>query len=134
MFRSVLLVLTLAALALAANQKLYLKDGSYHMVREYQKVDDRIRYFSTEREDWEEIPFDLVDLKRTEEENRSKDEARRAEAAEMDAEEKLERAQRHEIERLPMETGVFFVDNDKPLVLKQAESKMVTNKKRSILK
>ena len=59
------ILLALAALALtawAANLKLYLKDGSYHIVREYQVQPDRVRYYSVERSEWEEIPLDLVDL------------------------------------------------------------------------
>ena len=85
MVREFLLALAGAAIVLAASQRLYLKDGSYHSVREYQKVGDRVRYYSTERGDWEEIPLDLVDLKRTEEEVKAQDEARRKDAAEMDA-------------------------------------------------
>ena len=55
--RVLLLFFVLSAwLAFGATFKLYLKDGDYHMVREYQVLDDRVRYFSTERGDWEEIP------------------------------------------------------------------------------
>src|ERR1039457_701637 len=61
-----LFVLTLAAFA--ANIKLYLKDGGFHLVREYQVQTDRVRYYSVERSQWEEMPLDLVDLKRTESE------------------------------------------------------------------
>ncbi len=134
MVREFLLALAGAAIVLAASQRLYLKDGSYHSVREYQKVGDRVRYYSTERGDWEEIPLDLVDLKRTEEEVKAQDEARRKDAAEMDAEEKVEREQRREIERIPLETGVFVVAGEKLQVFKQAEAKIVTNKRRSVLK
>ena len=52
--------------AWAANLKLYLKDGSYHVVREYQVQTDRVHFYSVERSQWEDIPLDLVDLKRTE--------------------------------------------------------------------
>ena len=61
-----LFVLTLAAFA--ANIKLYLKDGGFHLVREYQVQTDRVRYYSVERSQWEEMPLDLVDLMRTESE------------------------------------------------------------------
>lgn len=42
-------------------KKLVLKDGSFQMVRDYEKNGDRIRYFSLERGAWEEIPAGLVD-------------------------------------------------------------------------
>ena len=134
MFRSILLTFAVAATLFAASQKLYLKDGTYHSVREYEKVGDRIRYYSSERGDWEEIPLELVDLQRTESEVKTKAEAIKKDAAELDAEEKAEREQRREIERIPVETGVFIVDGEKLQVFKQAEAKIVTNKRRSILK
>jgi hypothetical protein len=52
--------------ASAAIVKLYLKDGTYQLAREYQVTGDRVKYFSTDREEWEEIPLELVDLKKTE--------------------------------------------------------------------
>jgi hypothetical protein len=42
-------------------KKLVLKDGSFQIVREYQVVGDRVRYYSIERSEWEEIPASLVD-------------------------------------------------------------------------
>src|ERR1700691_5056879 len=52
---------SLPGLAQAANQRLVLKDGSYQVVTKYQKVGDRVRYFSAERGQWEELPEKLVD-------------------------------------------------------------------------
>jgi hypothetical protein len=40
--RVVLAILLFAAMAFADNFKLYLKDGTHHMVREYQVVEDRV--------------------------------------------------------------------------------------------
>ena len=100
MARVLVALLVAAVLALAANFRLYLKDGTYHVVREYQVNGDRVRFYSVERSEWEEIPLSLTDLKRTEAENEAHRESIRKEAAEIAAEDKFEREQREERERL----------------------------------
>jgi hypothetical protein len=42
-------------------KKLVLKDGNYQLVREYTRNGERVRYFSLERGDWEEIPASMID-------------------------------------------------------------------------
>ena len=50
-----------AAPAATRGQKLVLKDGSFQLVRNYERNGERVRYFSAERGDWEEIPAAMVD-------------------------------------------------------------------------
>jgi hypothetical protein len=49
------------AVPLPKGKKLFLTDGSFQIVREYQREGDRVRYYSLERSAWEEIPAALVD-------------------------------------------------------------------------
>jgi hypothetical protein len=50
---------------LPRGKKLVLKDGSFQLVREYQLEGDRVRYYSIDSSQWEEIPADLVDWNAT---------------------------------------------------------------------
>ncbi len=47
--------------ALLRGKKLVLKDGTFQLVRDYQRNGERVRYLSAERGDWEEIPAAMVD-------------------------------------------------------------------------
>ncbi len=46
---------------LPKGKKLILKDGTFQLAREYAVEGDRVRYWSVERSQWEEIPAALVD-------------------------------------------------------------------------
>jgi hypothetical protein len=124
------------AASAAGTVRLYLKDGGYHMVREYKVEQDRIRYYSTERGEWEEIPLEMVDLKKTEAEIRARESADTDETKAIDAEEKAERALRAEIASVPYEKGAFLVvEGEKtPKAMPQAEVKVQTSKGRQTLK
>jgi hypothetical protein len=50
---------------LPRGKKLVLKDGTFQLVRSYEKNGDRVRYFSVERGAWEEVPESLVDWEAT---------------------------------------------------------------------
>src|ERR1700756_4884041 len=89
--------------AWAANIKLYLKDGGYHIVREYQVQTDRVHFYSVERSQWEDIPLDLVDLKRTESEAASRKAQLEEDAKALAEEEKAEREVAKEVSRIPQD-------------------------------
>src|ERR1700722_357076 len=115
---AVLVFLTLPAHAQELSRRIILKDGSYQLVNKYEVKGDRIRYYSTERDEWEELPNSLVDWPATE--KYEKDRAAGAsvpEAVQLDK----EIDQEHETEdsklpqvapglRLPEESGVFLLD------------------------
>lgn len=130
-----MLALVLAcAVLLGATTRLYLKDGSYQVIREYKVEGDRVRYYSTERGDWEEIPLNLVDLKKTESENRAREEDQKEEAAMIAAEDRAEREAREELEKVPVNPGVYLVSGKEVKTVPLGDAKVVGDKKRSILK
>jgi hypothetical protein len=120
-------------------QKLVLKDGSYHLVRSYERNGDRVRYFSAERGDWEELPAGLVDWDAT---------AKAAAEKQAAANALIEKAHKQEIiaravtvmdvdASLPVSPGVFLPPGEGMFVvadghvfqLDQATSEQKTDKK-----
>src|SRR6185436_6829476 len=127
------IVLALAVPAVGANGRLYMKDGDYQIVREYQVLADRVRYFSTELGDWEEIPIELVDLERTKKDAAERQAAIEAEAKQQDVEDKAIRADRQEVARIPVGPGVYYADGDKMQPLQVAEVTVNSSKGRAVL-
>ena len=124
----------LAFHAFAANVKLYLKDGDYHLVREYKVESDRVRYYSVERSDWEELPLALVDLKRTDSEIAQRQAAIAEQAKIITEVDKAERDRANEVAKVPRGPGVHLAVGDGIRTLKQAEPEVHTNKGRNVLK
>jgi hypothetical protein len=133
MRRAIILFLIALPLAFGATIRLYLKDGTYQLVREYQVLSDRVRYYTVERGDWEEIPLDLVDLKRTKAETAAREEEIKEESAALAAEEKAEREARKEVERIPVEPGVYLTESNQIKTIPPAETAVVMDKKRKVL-
>ncbi len=113
------LLLAMPALAQNDSHRLILKDGSYQIVTKYEVKGDRVRYYSTEREDWEELPKSLVDWPATDqyEADRAAQKAS-PEAAQLDKEleheRELEAAQLPQVApglRIPEPSGVFLLDS-----------------------
>lgn len=104
----------------AQNQarRLVLKDGTYQSVTKYEIHGDRVRYYSAERGEWEEVPKSLIDWDATDKfEQGRKDGNLAPEAVELDkeleAERKVELARSPQVApglRLPDEGGIFLLD------------------------
>jgi hypothetical protein len=123
-----------------------LKDGSYQLVTKYEVKGGRVRYYSAEREDWEELPTSLVDWPATD--KYEKERAANAsipEAVQLDKEiaEEDARAEAKLPEvapglRLPEDSGVFLFDTfqGEPQIdeLQQTAGDINRNTKGNILK
>lgn len=134
MRRLFLLIFVFAFTLAAANFKLYLKDGSYQLVREYKVDGDRVRYYSVDRSDWEEIPVTLVDLKRTDAETGVRKERLDELKREDDEEKQAAREERQEILKIPRDPGVYRLEDGQLRIFKAAESTLHTSKGRNVLR
>ena len=132
-FRILLLSLALLLPLWGQKVKLYLQDGGNLMVKEYEVVEDRVRYYSLERSQWEEIPLELVDLDRTRREVESQTARRREREQEDRVERAARRKARTELHRVPLEDGVYYSDGGKVVPIEQAEIKIDASKKRVLL-
>ena len=113
-------------------RRLILKDGSYQLVTKYEVKGDRVRYLSAERDDWEELPTELIDWPATDKFERDRASATTIpEAAqldkEIDDENKRAEALLPEVApglRLPENSGVFLLDSfqGEPQILEVQQS------------
>jgi hypothetical protein len=143
-----LILLLLAVVALAVlvhgqqlSKRLILKDGSYQPVTKYEIKGERVRYYSAERFEWEEVPKSLVDWPATEKFNKQREagispplseEARQVSAEEL-AERQAEAARSPEVApglRLPPTGGVFLLDTwrDQPELIELVQNGADLNK------
>ncbi len=98
-------------------KRLILKDGSFEAISKYEVKGKLVRYFSSERHEWEEVPSSLVDWAATEkyaEESASERQVRRTQSAESDARDLAEEEAKSPWVtprlRLPENGGVFLLD------------------------
>ena len=88
---------TAESASLGRGKKLILKDGTFQLVRSYEKTGDRVRYFSAERGEWEELPASLVDWEAT---------AKAEAEAKQQAKEMVDALHRREAENAPVPADV----------------------------
>jgi hypothetical protein len=118
----------------AVTYRLYLKEGGHHRVSDHKVDGERVKFYSVERGDWEEIPLDLVDLKKTDAE---RGERARTEAvtAKVEAEErKFDKQERIEKGLIPEEDGLFRIENGHLVTYETSELKAKKDKGRSLAK
>jgi hypothetical protein len=124
----------------ARGKKLVLKDGSFQIIREYQVLGDRVRYYSIERSQWEEIPAALVDWTATA--KAAKTEQKQAQALDQT----VQHLQEEDNPQMPMDVdaslviapglflpsgeGMFVLEGKRVRLLDQVASQSKTDKKR----
>jgi hypothetical protein len=123
-----------------ANQKLIMKDGTYQIVRSYEVQGDRVRYFSVERGEWEEVPTALVDFDAT---KRAVDETKATREKQLEEAKELEKQRYYKppdqgLEvapgvRLPGDDGVFTIDGKRLVRMAVSSGEIVTDKKRAAM-
>jgi hypothetical protein len=132
----------------AQNQakRLILKDGSYQLAAKYEIKGDRVRYYSAERGEWEEIPKSLIDWDATDAYEKGRLAGAPSPEAveldkELDAEQKAEEARSPRVApglRLPQEGGVFLLDTyqNQPQLdeIEQSGGELHNNTKSNILR
>jgi len=120
-------------------RKLVLKDGNFQLVREYQRNGERVRYFSVERKDWEEIPAAMVDWDATAKAEKADEGADAALVSKIHAQESAQNMQAVvDVDAslqvgsgafLPPGEGMFLVEGKSVTPLEQAGSELKTDKK-----
>lgn len=126
--------------ALADNIKLYLKDGTYQLVKSYEVHGDRVRFYSLDRSEWEEMPVSLVDFDATQ---RVQQEEKLAEKNDLEKAHEID-SERLEIPantgyevgpgiHLPSGEGVYAFDGVRVIRLIQSSAEVVKDKKRAAL-
>lgn len=124
------------------SKKLMLKDGTYQLVRDYQRNGDRVRYYSVERGQWEEIPASMVDWDATAKAEATREKSNDAETQKIHQQEEAKRLDNvQDIDAslqvgngafLPDSEGMFVVEGKTIRMLKQVGAGNETDKARTI--
>ena len=118
--RGLCLLLLLTASLVVADKvtRLFLKDGSYQAITKYELKGDRVHYYSAERNQWEDVPSELVDWNATKKYEQTQQANSDAATTKEEAQEAAERIDPKDAKtplvapnlRLPEGGGVFALD------------------------
>ncbi|MGH9573393.1 MAG: hypothetical protein ACRD40_07685 [Candidatus Acidiferrales bacterium] len=129
--------------ASSRGQKLVLKDGTFQLVREYEVNGDRIRYYSLDTHQWEEMPTSLVDWEATKKEAAKEAQQATSLVKAVNEREKEENAQPLTVDAsiepapgifLPPDNGLFAFDGKQIVVVNKADMKSSVSKIRALEK
>src|SRR5438309_10672930 len=131
------------AVPLPKGKKLILTDGTFHIVREYHREGDRVRFYSLERSGWEEIPAALVDWTATQKSEAEQDAQQKELAKQIAESERAARFAELNVDTsfevrpgifLPDDTGFYVLDGSKIAVMQQEKAEIHTEKGRALEK
>ncbi|HKD80041.1 MAG TPA: hypothetical protein VKH81_10120 [Candidatus Angelobacter sp.] len=97
-------------------KRLIMKDGSYQTATQWEVKGDRVRYYSAERYDWEELPKELVDWAATDKYNNEREGTRDETIKEIGKADEADERESPLVApglRLPSTGGVYLFDNFK---------------------
>jgi hypothetical protein len=124
---------------LPRGKKLILKDGTFQLVRTYERNGERVRYYSAERGAWEEIPAAMVDWDATAKAEATEKSEEDAFAKKVHTQEEAQRINTvMDIDAslqvapgvfLPPGEGMFLIDGKHVTQLEQAGAGVKTDKK-----
>jgi hypothetical protein len=131
------------AVPLPKGKKLFLTDGTFQIVREYQREGDRVRYYSVERSAWEEIPAKLVDWAATQKAEAELDAQQKELAKQIAESEKAARFAGLDVDTsfevrpnvfLPDDVGFYVLDGNRIAPMQQETAETHTEKGRAVAK
>lgn len=126
---------------LPRGKKLILKDGSFQLVREYEIQGDRVRYYSIDSSDWEELPESLVDWDSTKKAELQESQRADAAIAQEKKREELQGATPLDIDAsieaapgvfLPPGAGPFAFDGKAIFAMAQADMNSTVDKRKAV--
>ena len=133
---AIVVIVALAGAVLRAQQnskRLIMKDGTYQTTTQWEIKGERVRYYSAERYDWEELPKDLIDWPATDKYNNERAGARDEDIKEIGKADEADERESPLVApglRLPNTGGVFLFDqfNKQPQLVELIQNGSELNK------